>query len=71
MSVYSAKILILGILASILITAIISHTVGEKAHLTDSSSKTKPTHYNFTGTRQLENLCLSPGFISHKVRSTL
>ena len=52
----SAKILILGILASILITAIISHTVGgKKAALTDSSSKTKPTHYNFTESRQLEN----------------
>ena len=57
-SVCSAKILILGILTSILITAIISHTVrGGKAALTDSSSQTKPTHYNFTGSRQLEN-CL-------------
>lgn len=56
MSVCSAKILILGILASILITAIISHSVGEKAALTDSSSQTKCTHYNFAGTR-LENLC--------------
>ena len=31
--------------------------VGGNAALTDSSSQTKPTHYNFAGSRQLEN-CL-------------
>ena len=39
-SVCSAKILILGILASMLITTIISHTVGGESALTDSSPKT-------------------------------